>query len=472
MSAATAIINWKQLADNTKPLLIVKTEPDSIYTGDSFKVRLFSAYNHNLISPYGGLGSKQIEAAKPITETVELSGSSEIRTEYPIKSVSTIRALLPIIDETTRAIVIAAGDSARDLVSVVNQQLKLSNETLKLHGSVEVRYSTFDAQVWQHKPFNSKGRVLLFAHNVELGNYENVPITINERSKPGDSIKIEAWTFQPKQSFNPYHAVVIYPADKKYIVKADVGEVKFREPVTHTIKAESISFSGKEITTSYPLIRLKKVTGIFFDASLNEITPHFRLSDGMIKSDVECYGFAIVDYDTKGLIYDYNADVHIDTILHHTTINIGHIIAQEKGKTGIGASYKVPLWQTEVKKPVDFYTITRKVLAQSATTFEYPPNWSNDDNTYPNLPGASAIPELGSGFVTAVVVESGYVDSSGSIDYDTHSNAFYDPYAGSPTNPDAIYEIQTSIPSDIVDTSLITTLEEKISEAKERWGIA
>jgi hypothetical protein len=74
--------------------------------------------------------------------------------------------------------------------------------------------------------------------------------------------------------------------------------------------------------------------------------------------------------------------------------------------------------------------------------------------------------------VSAVVIEAGTVDSTGSIDHSTHSNIFFAPYHGAPENPDAVYVIETNIPPEIKDTSMISKLEEKIAEAKERWGIA
>lgn len=474
MSAATGIIEWKNLLANNKPLLVVKTDPESLYAGDSFKVKLYSAYNHALISPYDGLGAKTIEPVEPITETVELSGSSEMNTEFPINSVISLRALLPIVDETTRTIVIETGDNARDFVSVVNQRLRLMNESLKLHGSITIIYNTFDAQVWQHKPFASKGKAMLFAHNLDVDIYENVPLSINERTA-NKGLKIEGRAVQPERGFNPYHSVIIYPNDaKQLIVKATRGSVRFRGIDSHDIENEQVNFSGKELSTSYPITKLNNISGDWFNRDGNAISPGFRLDNGIIKSDIDCYGIGFIDYTTRGLWYDYNADVKIDTVTNTTTIKIGYIFAYERGKFDSAVSYQVPQWQSDTKQPIDFYTVTRKVLSQRSRTFECPPNWDSDDNTYPSQPNLSPndLPEIGSGFVSGVVIESGYVDVFGSIDYSTHSNAFYEPYHGSEINPDAVYEIQVSIPSEIVDSSLISALNDKIEEAKQRWGIA
>lgn len=466
---ASTVINFNRV----KPPFVYKIEPSSLYTNDEFKVLLYSPQQYDLFSPYYGItGDKQTETA---IERIETLSIDSLNIEYPIAELLNVTVKNGIVNKSTRQAIYSGGQVITNLFEIVNSALKLVDADVNLIGSITVKYKSYPAQTWQHKGFKTSGDAMLFAQNLTTLEWENIPLSIGERTDTANtSIKIEAWTFQPKRGFSPYHAVIIYPADKQYKVTTDYGLVQYREKATHTIKAEELSFSGKEANTNYPIVSLVKVTGSFFDANLNEVTPRFRLSDGVIKSNIECYGFAIVEYTTEGLVYDYNADVTIQTVpTNLTTIRIGYIIAQEKGKIGIGASYKVPQWQNNTVERMDFYKITRKVVTQGNKTFEYPPNWDTD-NSYPNAPSAPTEekPEIGVDYLTTdIVAEAGHIDINGSIDYRTYPAFWYDPYTGSESNPDAVFSISSQIPSDISDTDLISKMNEAIDKAKERWGI-
>lgn len=468
---ASTVIDFTASYDAAKPPFVYKIEPESLYTGDTFKVTIYAPHQHVLFSPYNGLTTPKATQLNASSFTQTLSIGS-LNTDYPIAELTSIVCANEIINKATRAIVYTRGANLSAVIGVVNYALKLLDDSLELVGSVTAKYKTFKGQYWSHSGFKNAGDVMLFAQNETTSEWQEIPLNINTRTANQEGIKIEAWTSQPIRGFSPYHTVIIYPSDKKLKVVADYGTVTKVRKQVNNIKDEQVTFSGKSANTSYPLNELTKFTGIFFDTNGNEIEPVFHANDGLIVSNVDCYGVGYAEYESEGVIYNYDAEIDIDPPpTPATNIRIGNIYAFEKGKIGIAASYTVPAWQNAALQQMDFYTVTRKVLSQETNTFEYPPNWSSGDNTFPHI-ATGDLPIVGDpSWIIDKVIEAGHVDINGSIDFNSYSNRFYDPYASSPENPDAVYEIQETIPSEITDTYLIDKLNDAINAAKTRWGI-
>jgi hypothetical protein len=247
-----------------------------------------------------------------------------------------------------------------------------------------VRYQTFDVQVWQHKPFTKKGNALLFAHNLTIGNYENVPLSISERtSSSSDSIKIE-WYPTAKYGYAPYAHFIVYPASKNAFVVADVGTVDKLRDEAQTIKKEQLTFSGLEANASFAIDELVSFTGYFFDAIGNHITPQFRANAGKIISDTECWGTGFVSYKTSGSVYAYNADVTTINLPGggtHTSINLGIVFAFDRSKKGIATSYEIPVNTMETTSPKDFCKVYKEIVIDNFGSWEKPDGFSGDDNT-------------------------------------------------------------------------------------------
>jgi hypothetical protein len=475
MAAATIVIDWKSAA--TKPLLVVKTDPESISVGDSFKVKLFSAYPYDLKSPYDGIGSKKTEASKPITETVELSGSSDINTQYPIKSVLSIKSLLPIIDELKQEAVVAAGDSARSLIKVVNQQLKLTDATLKLHGSIEVSYETFEAQVWKHNAFAKAGKALLFAKNKTTADVENVPLSISERALQSVSFKIEPYERNGAFSLDNYAWFIVYPTDKNCLLTVDHGAITRQGDVSDKIEKERINFSGTEANASFLIEKLVTFTGYFFDGKGKVIRPKFRVGKGILKSDMPCYGTGFLTYFATGTVYSYAIEKTYKEFIagglfpiRQLEIQRGTVFLFEKDKIGISLTYDIPDMQAQQHvEPVEFFRIYSEYVVQDKKTFELPPNFP-DDNTFPSNP-AGDLPDKDT---PSIVLERthflGNLFTGGGIDTQFYSQVWLSPFAGEADNPDIVYKIRENIPAD-ADEYAKQTMEDKIKQAKEEYGI-
>jgi hypothetical protein len=466
----THVIDWN--SNNAKPPFVVETDPATIYGSTQVTIKLFSPHKQRLYSAHGTIAELGKQPQKAITETVDLSGGETIAARYPIKEVITARARLAIVDEVTREAVVIVGGDVMPFLDLHDWQLSVKNSKQKLHGSIDLVYKTYDAQVWWHPPFRRSGRATLFAFDEVLSAYEPVTLAINEQQQ-SSNLRIEGRFAQPIRGYNPYHAVVIYGGKKDAIlVKTNVGSVEYKGVDTHEIRDETVNFSGLEFAPAYPITKFTSLIGFFFDIEGVEVQPKFRLEDGKVKSDISCYGGGVLHYTTSGLWYNYNAQVKTDGV-SYVDILVGLIYAAEKGRFDNAVTYQVPLWQTVRNDPIDFYTVSRKVLSQKTKTWEMPPEWDNDDNTYPSLPdlGDDELPEAETGFVSAVAIEVGSINAAGQIDISTHSNKFFSPFFGEPENPDAVYSIEENIPEEVKDSSVITQMQIRIKEAKERWGI-
>lgn len=472
----THVIDWTTTANANKSPLTIVTEPDSIKVGDKIKVLLFSAYPHKLISPYNGLGSKAIVANdKPQNEVIELSGSLDIATKYPIKSISSLIAALPIVDENTRAIVVQAGASCSHLVAVINQQLKILNPQLKLHGSIRAVYDTFDAQVWTHNAFAQAGKALLFAENEQTAEIETVPLAIAERPSQTVSFKIEAYPLQGAFSVTNYAWFIVFPTDKNAILKVDYGTITRQGDVSHSVEKERISFSGTEATASFLIEKLVTFKGYFFDGKGKVIEPKFRVTDGKLVADKPCYGTGFLTYFAKGTVYSYAAESETKDIVtgayrgKDTNIKIGTVYLFEKGKIGIATSYDIPNISNEREEPAEFFRIYSEYLVQDKKSFELPPNFP-DDNTYPSNPSG----ELPDTSIESIVLERTHIlgnfYSGGGFDTQRYSQPWLEPFSGDENQPDVVYKIKESIPEDADDFTkqLMTQTIERI---KAEYGI-
>lgn len=452
-------------SDN-ESLVTVKTEPEQLYVNQDFLIKLYSATDFDLESPYNGLGAKKNSASPTQTQTIELNGSPDLTTDYPIKSLTSVITDIAIVNEDTRKVILTEKESALPCFDVINQALKVKNG-LKLHGSVTVTYQTFDAQIWQHSAFRKKGNVLLFRRNTETNDYKNVPLSISDNAE-SSNIRIEPWALPDRWGINnPYHAFVIYPANKRYDVVPSIGRVEYKQLVENHIKNEEITFNGKECSTSYKIKRLIKFTGIFWDMNRRRVHPNFRLDNGVIKSDVECYGFASAEYTTDGLMYYYYADVNQGGN-GSVAIEAGVLVVQDIDKKGVGATYTLP--STDFIMPVDeteFCKIYKKVITQDdGRVFKVPPSWSSGDNTYPNYNGQD-LPDPDKGFETGSSVVTCKITSDGVIKVTTHNNIETLPFE----LPEQ-YDIAENMPSNIDDSALLSKMQSKINELKTQYGIA
>ena len=466
MSSATHIIDWTKYDAANKLPLVIETTPSPLYINDVVTINLYCADDYTLISPYNGLSPKS-NTAKPdsITETIELSGSSDISAKYPIKSVVALVTAIPLLDENTRSLIDAP---LNQLVQVVNQQLKVA-DGYKLHGSIKLIYTTFNAQTWTHKAFNKAGNALLFAQNNRTGAIDNVPLSIGENTNNSvDGIRIEPWALPARWGVNnPYHAFVIYPANRRYDVVPSVGRVEFKNPVEQHIKNEEITFNSKEASTSYKIKRLIRFTGIFWDMNRRRCEPRFRFDNGVIKSDIECFGFGSVEYITDGLMYYYYANVNQGGN-GSVAIEAGVLVVQDIDKKGVGATYTLPA--TDFILPVEeteFCKIYKKVIMQDDDrVFKVPPAWSSGDNTYPNYNGQD-LPDPDKSFQAGSVVVSCKITSEGMIKVTKFNEIETLPFEV----PEK-YDIAENIPSNIDDSTLLSKMQSKINELKTQYGIA
>lgn len=473
MAATTHIINWKSSAN--KPPLTIITDPESIYVGDMISISLYSAYPYNLISPYKGLGSKTVAADSEnqlIDEVVDLSGSSDVAAKFPIASVSGIMAAIPIVDEITRTVVVEAGFPLGALVSVVNQQLVI-DPTLKLHGSIRLVYKTFNAQKWTHRAFAKKGSALLFAQNTLTMDYENVPLSISEKTNTAnDSIKIESYPTS-KFGYDPYAHFIVYPASKNVRILTDHGKTKRLRNESHKIKREQISFSGTEASASFIIDSFDKFTGYFFDGKGQVISPSFSLSGGILKANMECYGTGFLSYQTAGGVYQYSAEVAKKDVLGgglETQITLGTIFAFDPDKKGIAATYDIPQNSVDAVNPTDFCTVYTEMLLQEGGAFEKPPNFPTD-NLFPSgIVGDGII--VGDPYLIQKRIHAvGKLYGNDTMDVDTMLVNWETPWGGSEIQPDAVYHIDESIPSDASDYAK-EQMQAKIKDLKAKYGIS
>lgn len=473
MAATTHIINWKSSAN--KPPMTIVTDPESIYVGDVISISLYSAYPYNLLSPYKGLGSKTVAADSEnqlIDEVVDLSGSSDVAAKFPIASVSGIFAAIPIVDEVTRVVVVEAGFPMGALVSVVNQRLVIDT-MYKLHGSIRLVYKTFNAQKWTHRAFAKKGSTLLFAQNTLTMDYENVPLSISEKTNSAnDSIKIEGYPTS-KFGYDPYAHFIVYPASKNVKILTDYGTVKGLRTEIHKIKKEQISFSGKEASASFVIDQIDKFTGYFFDDKGQVISPDFNLSDGILKSNLECYGTGFLSYQTAGTVYQYSAKVQKKDVPGgglETEITLGTIFAFDPLKKGIAATYDIPQNSVDAINPTDFCTIYTEMLLQEEGAFEKPPNFPTDILFPSGISGDGII--IGDPYLIQKRIHAvGKLYGNDSMDVDTMLVNWESPWGGSEINPDAVYHIDENIPSDASDYAK-EQMQSKIKELKAKYGIS
>jgi len=475
-AAITHVINWKSNADALKPPLTIITDPESINTGDVIKISLYSAYPHDLISPYDGLGSKSVAPDSdnlPITEVIELSGSSDISTKFPIASASSMLAALPLVDEVTRKIIVHAGMPLGAIVRVVNNQLKI-DDSLKLHGSIRIVYRTFNAQKWTHQPFLQKGNALLFSYNKTLAIYEDVPLSINERSNTGnDSIKINYYP-NPSTvfSYERYAYFIVFPASKNAIIKTDFGKAERQGEVSYLVEKERISFSGKEANAEFFINNLSSFKGFFFDGKGKIIEPSFHVDGGILKSSVDCYGTGYLSYSTLGTVYAYSAEKTQKDVLGgglEISVKIGSIFAFDPVKIGIAATYDIPVMSTEQVNPIEFCRIYSEYVVQEQQAYELPPNFPTD-NIYPSQPTGN-FPSIDE---TSLIIERTHIIgnyfSGGGIDTQSYVVNWLDPYTGNTDNPDLVYKVKENIPED-ADEYTKQLMRDKIKELKVKYGI-
>jgi hypothetical protein len=418
MPATTHIINWKSGVDTTKPPLTIITAPDSIVAGDEITISLYSATQYNLLSPYNGLSSKTIASANPsIDEVIELSGSAEINAKYPVASLVSAIAAIPLVDELTHKVVINAGQPLGALVSVVNQRLVI-NSTLKLHGGIQAVYNTFPAQQWTHKPFAKKCSALLFAQNTVDLSYENVPLSIGERSSStNDSIRIEGYPIVYHFSTNPYAGFIVFPARANAIVKADYGWVVKRPDISYLIEREKVTFAGKTANAAFFIDKKLTFTGYFFNAKHEVVIPKFTVSAGNLASDIDCYGTGFLTYETLGTVYDYNAQITVDNTgpFGSWLTVVGNVFAFDPEKVGIAATYEIPLNTIGENLTREIMIeVYREVLVVGKDIFEVPDGTPAypDGNNYTHYSGLpdNQKPPLGEAYaVTRWVHESVFI---------------------------------------------------------------
>lgn len=458
MTATTHIIDWKNKSSlSNKPMVTIVTEPDSINVGDVVTIKLYSAYPHELSSPYLGLGAKRVlpdSSNVDLDEIVELSGGSEISCKFPIASVKSIVVGLPIVDETSRAVI--DNDRLSQLITVVNHQLKITDSTVKMHGSIRIIYKTFNAQQWIHSAFLQKGRALLFAHNLTTGDYENVALSINEQTRSvNDSIRIDSYPTL-KFDMTPYAHFIVYPANRRKFIAADVGSVNFVRNEQQTITAEQITFSGKEANASFYIDSLKSFKGFFFDAKGNVISPAFSVSDGKLVANVECWGSGYINYKTTGSIYEYNAEVSITNIPgggQHMDVQIGTVYAFDWEKKGISASYKIPNVVFESSEPTDFIEIYKEIVIDRNGAWEKPDDFTGDENT----------------MIQQYVVASGYYYSNGYTDVATYGQENLGVYKNRPFSG-VKYKMNKNIPTN-ANAYVQMAVAQKVADLTFKYGI-
>jgi hypothetical protein len=476
MAATTLIIDWKAATD--KPPLTVVVEPSPVLVGDPLTISLYSAYKHRLESPYSGLGAKSSKTEKDIVEVIDLSGSNEVTTKFPIESIVSAVAAIALVDEATRKVVLAAGLPLDKLITVVNQKLKIDN-ALKLHGSIKLTYKTFPVQKWQHNPFTEQGAAVLFAFNETVKTFENVTFTISAREKNGqDGIKIQGYPFNYVITSETYAKFIVFPASKKAIVKTNAGEVTKKEDISYKIEKERIDFQGKKANASFFIDNKISFIGYFFDGKHNVVNPSFTVSDGELVASVECYGVGFLTYQTKGTVYDYKAQHTVDNtglFPSHSTL-VGTIFAFDPDKVGIAATYDIPLAQpvsTNIENMIEVY---REVLVIGKDSYEMPdctPPYP-DGNTYTHYPNSPTIPPMGEAYaVTKWFHET--VSVRGSVLY--HENAM--PSWTTPvTYPDDFigvkYKLNHQIPEQPtaeISQQIIDELNQAKAKLIEKYGI-
>jgi hypothetical protein len=472
--ATTHIIDWQAASANAdKPPFVAVIEPSLPVVGDPLTISVYSAYPHTLTSPYNGLGAKTVNAKdKDIVEIIDLSGSTDVSTKFPIASVVSAVAAIALVDEANRQVVVFSSMPLNNLLSVVNQKLKI-NSALKLHGSIKLTYRTFSVQQWQHEPFSDSGSVILFAHNETLQNFETVAFSVSQKN---ETIKIEAYPTTGEFSYTPYAHFIVFPVNNNLIIKSDGGAVHKQGDVSHIITSEEVIFSGSNsINASFSIDTFKKCTGLFFDAVGNIIHPEFKAENGMLVSDVECYGSGSLDYATQGTVYSYDAEIkttHLPSGAVDNQVTIGSVFVFDPSKSGIAASYKIPQYQQTITNPIIFCRVYSEYIIQETKRFELPPNFPTD-NVFPNMPNADAVPEID---VTTLSVErthtvGRYYSTGGSIDIEKEINRWYEPYHGMTEQPDVKYKMQESIPDSASEVDK-QQMQRKINELKASYGIS
>jgi hypothetical protein len=397
------VIDWQKSSTDKSPLKIV-FDPEQIYPGDQINIRLFSAYPYRLESPYGGLSAKSIATENPpIEEVIYLSGNAEITTEYPVDSIVSAFSSCQIVSETTRKIVIPANFPIT-LLSVVGQKLKL-NTTDKLHGSIKLIYHTFSGQKWSLKPFSEPTKALLFAQNLSDLSYENVPITVNERSvSSNDGVTLE---MHDKTIIANKLAFRLYPANADVELKANAGLI---EPsMTTLISArDTLSFNSENEKTASRYINELVWTGnvFLYDENYNDVIPGISVSGGKIVLSQKCTGNITIDYKTTVKLFNYTPATGG---VWGNKKQYGRVVAFNKRKKLFAAlDMSIPGGD---KNRYDAIVVYKKVLAQNDKLWELPTTWPND-NTYAGYPSLtdSEKPEIGVGGVNQDVRHVVYVE--------------------------------------------------------------
>jgi hypothetical protein len=472
---ASTIIDFSASYTAEKQPFVYKITPDSVYVGDTFTVSIYAPAQYELISPYSGIiEQKRVKPTAPQrTQTISISSLS---TDYPISELIGCFCANEIIDTTTRQRVKDSGSNALDLFNVVNGALKLKSDSQKLVGSIKVVYTSHLEQYWKHASFKNAGDVILFAQNLTSLEYENVTLSISEKTATAsDSIKIEGYP-NPSSIFSyaPFAHFIVYPASKSLLIKTDFGKTHKIKTVSQEIKHESISFSGKESNAAYFIDVFESFTGYFFDAHGAVIEPSFSVSEGRLIASVDCYGAGFLRYSTQGTVYAYDAKVTTTNLLGggiQTDIRLGTVFAFDPEKIGIAASYDIPVNALENgAQPVDFATVYSEIVLQETGAYEKPPNFPTDV-IFPNQPIGN-FPIAGDPYVIQKRVHiAAQLYNNESVDYTSFNHKFEDPYNGSDVQNDIVYHIDESIPTTATDYAK-EQMKAKIDALKVKYGIA
>jgi hypothetical protein len=387
MGYATHITDWTKqtAADLAKRSLKYVIEPSTIYPGDVVTISIFDVSSYGLESPYNELSDKTIGLTNDEkSETLSFSGSADNHSEFPIYALENITCQFEIVDEVSREIIHARGESLTDVVAVVAGDLVANFGTgIKPHGSAKLLYSTVKAQIWQHKAFSAAGNAMLFALKSGEIDYENIPLTISERvdSSATGTLSIVGW--QAERSYfgqssaalqKPYAVFRILGATDKLQIKVDVGTVGNKKIVDHQIIGEEVTLDGSgKISTKYTPKALKSFQGIFNDKKGDLISATIYYSGNVLHVATDKFGKATVSYTTSVLQYDYYShfEHHPGKIDEET---IGTVIAKD-GEAF--TSYDIPshIWGKSIETVIE---VTYEIVRSPAGVFEMPKGFKSN----------------------------------------------------------------------------------------------